>query len=152
MSPAPGHENDPVITGIGAITPLADSAPETWAGLIAGRSAVGPVTAFDASDLPVRIAAEIHGFDAEAALGPKRARRTARFSQLAIVAAREAVADAGITPADESERTAVVVNAALPGWPEIDHNEKLLLERGPGAMSPFFVPTTILNMAACEVR
>jgi 3-oxoacyl-[acyl-carrier-protein] synthase II len=151
VTPALSHDDDPVITGIGAITPLAHTAPETWDGLIAGRSGVGPVTRFDASDLPVRIAAEVRGFDPEAALGPKRSRRTARFSQLAIVAAREAVADAGITPSEESDRTAVIINAALPGWPEIDHNEKLMLERGPGAMSPYFVPTTILNMAACEV-
>ncbi len=145
------HVDDPVITGIGAITPLAHTAPETWAGLVAGRSGIGPVESFDASDLPVRIAGEVRGFDAEAALGPKRSRRTARFSQLAIVAAREAVADAGVTPAEESDRTAVIVNCAVAGWPETDHNEQLLFERGPGAMSPYFVPTTILNMAACEV-
>ena len=151
MSPAEHRRLDPVVTGIGAITPLAHTAPGTWAGLLAGRSGISAVESFDASDLPVRIAGEIHGFDAAAQLGPKRARRTARFSQLAIVAAREAVADAGLEPAVESERTAVIVNAAVAGWPETDHNERLLLERGPGAMTPYFVPSTILNMAACEV-
>ena len=151
MTATPGHAADPVITGIGALTPLGLSAPETWAGLVAGRSGVGPVTGFDASALPVRIAAEVRGFDPEAALGPKRTRRTARFSQLAIVAAREAVADAAFDPAEESARTAVVVNSALAGWPETGHHEQVMLERGPSAMSPYFVPTTILNMAACEV-
>ncbi len=154
MSARPDDRDDPVITGIGALTPLALSAPETWAGLVAGRSAVGPVQSFDASDLPVRIAAEIRGFDGETHLGHKRSRRTARFSQLAIVAAREAVDDAGIgadgDPFD-SERTAVIINSAVAGWPETDHNEQQLFERGPQAMSPYFVPTTILNMAACEV-
>jgi 3-oxoacyl-[acyl-carrier-protein] synthase II len=145
---------DPVITGIGAITPLAATAPGTWDGLVAGRSGIGPVESFDASDLPVRIAGEVHGFDPEAELGPKRTRRTARFSQLAIVAAREAVADAGMGVDDDrfdSERTAVIINSAVAGWPEVEHNERLLFERGPNAMSPYMVPTTILNMAACEV-
>jgi 3-oxoacyl-[acyl-carrier-protein] synthase II len=154
VSATADHSADPVITGIGAITPLASTAPETWEGLVAGRSGIGPVTLFDASDLPVRIAGEVRGFDAEAHLGPKRARRTARFSQLAIVAAREAVADAGLdarwSQAD-SARAAVIVNSALAGWPETDQNLELLHARGPGAMSPYFVPTTILNMAACEV-
>jgi 3-oxoacyl-[acyl-carrier-protein] synthase II len=146
--------NDPVITGIGAITPLGGSAPETWRGLVAGRSGVVPIESFDASQLPVRIAGEIRGFDAEAALGPKRARRTARFSQLAIVAAREAVADAGLSSpvaAPESERTAVVINSACAGTPETERNVRTLVARGPRDVSPYYVPSTILNMAACEV-
>ena len=150
MSPAPPR-NDPVVTGIGAITPLADNAPDTWSGLLAGRSGVRAIESFDASDLPTRIAGEIRGFDPEAHLGPKRARRTARFSQLAIVAAREAVADAAFDPSAEDERTAVIVNAAVAGWPETDHNLQQLFERGPTAMAPYFVASTILNMAACEV-
>ena len=150
MSPSPPR-NDPVVTGIGAITPLADNAPETWAGLVAGRSGVTAIESFDTSDIPVRVAGEIHGFDAEAHLGPKKARRTARFSQLAVVAAREAVADADVDPRAESDRTAVLLNAAVSGWPETDENIERLLEGGPREISPFFVPTTILNMAACEV-
>ena len=145
------RRSDPVVTGIGAVTPLADTAPETWAGLVAGRSGVTTIESFDASDLPVRIAGEIHDFDAEAHLGPKKARRTARFSQLAVVAAREAVADAGVDPVTESDRTAVLINAAVAGWPETDDNVTRLLQRGPREVSPYFVPTTIPNMAACEV-
>jgi 3-oxoacyl-[acyl-carrier-protein] synthase II len=140
-----------VVTGIGAITPLADSAPATWEGLVAGRSGISPIASFDASGLPTRIAGEIHGFDAEAALGPKRARRAARFSQLAIVAAREAVADAGLTPADEAERVAVIVNSACAGTPETERNIRNLVTKGPKDVSPYYVPSTILNMAACEV-
>ncbi len=146
--------NDPVVTGIGALTPLADNAPDTWAGLVAGCSGVTRIESFDASDLPVSVAGEIHGFDAEAHLGPKKARRTARFSQLAVVAAREAVADAGFaTGGDQfaSDRTAVIVNAAVGAPPEIEDNIQRLLERGPREISPFFVPTTITNMPACEV-
>ncbi|MGH2916007.1 MAG: beta-ketoacyl-[acyl-carrier-protein] synthase family protein [Solirubrobacteraceae bacterium] len=145
------HREDPVVTGLGAVTPLGASAPETWAGLVAGRSGIGPIDSFDASDLPVRIAGAIRGFDGEALLGHKRFRRSARFSQLAVAAAREAVADAGIEPAADAERTGVVVNAAVAGGPETERNVRALIERGPRELSPYFVPSTILNMAACEV-
>ena len=137
------------MTGIGALTPLGHTAPETWCGLVEGRSGIGPIEHFDASDLPVRIAGEIHGFDAVALLGTKRARRSARFSQLAIAAAREAVTDAGLQPAPD--RTGVVINAAVGGGPEAEENVRLRLERGPREVSPYYVPSTILNMAACEV-
>ena len=151
MTDARRRAPDPVVTGIGAITPLAHDAPGTWQGLIAGRSGVGPIESFDASDLPTRIAGEVRGFDAEALLGPKRARRSARFSQLATVAAREAVADAGLDVAAVSDRTAVIVNSAVAGWPEVDRNQRLLLEHGPSHVSPYYIPSTIPNMAACEV-
>jgi 3-oxoacyl-[acyl-carrier-protein] synthase II len=148
----PGRNRaDPVITGIGAITPLAHDAPGTWEGLLAGRSGVSRISSFDASDLAVQIAGEIRGFDAETSLGAKRARRSARFSQLATVAAREAVADAGVEIGPLADRTAVLINSAVAGWPESDRNQQLLLEQGPSHVSPYYVPSTILNMAACEV-
>jgi 3-oxoacyl-[acyl-carrier-protein] synthase II len=140
-----------VVTGLGAITPLADNAPATWEGLVAGRSGITPIESFDASGLPTRIAGEIHGFDAEAALGPKRARRAARFSQLAIVAAREAVADAGLDTTAAPDRTAVIVNSACAGTPETERNIRNLVTKGPKDVSPYYVASTILNMAACEV-
>jgi 3-oxoacyl-[acyl-carrier-protein] synthase II len=145
------QRSDPVVTGIGAITPLGLTAPDTWDGLVSGRSGISLIESFDASDLPVRIAGEVHGFDAEALLGPKRFRRSARFSQLAIAAAREAVADSGLDLSAESDRTGVVVNAAVAGGPETERNVRALVERGPRELSPYFVPSTILNMAACEV-
>ncbi len=142
---------DPVVTGIGALTPLGTSAPETWRGLVEGRSGITAIESFDASGLPVRIAGEIHGFDAEQVLGTKRARRSARFSQLAIAAAREAVIDAGLEVSAEADRTAVMINSAVAGGPETELNVRTLIERGPREVSPYFVPSTILNMAACEV-
>ena len=84
-------------------------------------------------------------------MGPKRFRRSARFSQLAIAAAREAVADAGLDTAAEADQIGVVVNAAVAGGPETERNVRALIERGPRDLSPYFVPSTILNMAACEV-
>jgi 3-oxoacyl-[acyl-carrier-protein] synthase II len=145
------QRDDPVVTGIGAITPLGDSAPATWEGLVAGRSGVTLIESFDASGLPTRIAGEVHGFDAEVALGPKRARRAARFSQLAIVAAREAVADAGLDTTAAPDRTAVIVNSACAGTPETERNIRNLVTKGPKDVSPYYVASTILNMAACEV-
>jgi 3-oxoacyl-[acyl-carrier-protein] synthase II len=149
-----GHDHDPVITGIGALTPLGLNTPDTWAGLLAGRSGVGPITLFDASALPVRIAGEVKGFDAEQLLGIKRARRSARFSQLAVAAAREALADAGVTVGGggvDAERIGVVVNTAVAGVPETETNVEALVADGPRAVSPYYVPSTIPNMAACEV-
>ena len=150
----PDPSEAPVVTGIGALTPLGLDVPTTWRGLVAGRSGISPIESFDASGLPTRIAGEIHDFDAEAALGPKRGRRAARFSQLAVVAAREAMADAGLgRDADrfDTDRAAVVVNSACAGTPETERNIRALIERGPRDVSPFYVPSTILNMAACEV-
>ncbi|MEA2283793.1 MAG: 3-oxoacyl-[acyl-carrier-protein] synthase [Solirubrobacteraceae bacterium] len=142
-----------VVTGLGALTPLGLDVPSTWDALLAGRSGIGPVTRFDASALPTRIAGEVDGFEPVALLGEKRARRTARFSQLAIAAAREAVADAGLEPGSSADpaRVGVVVNSAVGGLPETEREVELLGERGPRRVSPYFVASTIPNMPACEV-
>jgi 3-oxoacyl-[acyl-carrier-protein] synthase II len=142
---------DPVITGIGAITPLGLDAPSTWRALVEGRSGVGPLTRVDASDLPVRIAAEVRGFDGEAVMGTKRYRRSARFSHFAVAAAREAVADAGLDMAAVAERVGVVMNSAIGGLPETEQNIDAMDERGARAVSAYYVPMMIPNMAACEV-
>jgi 3-oxoacyl-[acyl-carrier-protein] synthase II len=148
---------DPVITGIGAITPLGNDAPTTWRRLVAGESGVGPITHFDASALPTRIAGEVKDFDAEALIGTKRFRRSARFSQLAIAAAREAFADAGLQPGAgiemlaDHERVGVVVNTAVTGIPETQVNVEGLASDGLRGVSPYYVPSMIPNMPACEV-
>ncbi len=142
---------DPVVTGIGALTPLGTSVPETWQGLVAGHSGIGPVTSFDASHLPVQIAGEVSGFDAERELGTKRFRRTARFTQLAIVAAREAVADAGLDVSEIHDRTGVLINNAVIALPEAEQNVRALVTEGPREVSSYFVPEMIANMPACEV-
>lgn len=146
--------SDPVVTGIGALTPLAQNAPDTWAGLVAGRSGITAIDGIDMDGVPVRVAGQIHGFDAEGHLGPKKFRRTARFAQLAIVAAREAVADAGLGAAGdplEPDRTGVVINSAVSGWPEIEFNVLRMRDHGPRELSPFLISTAIPNMPACEV-
>ncbi len=150
MSPT-NPDTDPVITGIGAVTPLALDAPATWRGLVEGASGVRPISAFDASGLPVRIAGEVQGFDPDRVMGTKRARRSARFTQLAVLAAREAVADADLSIEHDRERIGVVVNTAVAGVPETQANVEALIAKGPRAVSAYYVPSTIPNMAACEV-
>ena len=142
---------DPVVTGLGALTPVGLDALSTWEALVGGRSGIGPITQFDASGLATRIAGEVSGFDAVEALGAKRAHRTARFSQLAIVAAREAVADAGLDVAAAADRVGVAIGSAVAGTPETERNVRALVGEGPRAVSPFYVASTILNMASCEV-
>jgi 3-oxoacyl-[acyl-carrier-protein] synthase II len=142
---------DPVVTGLGALTPLGLDVASMWSGLVDGRSGIGPITSFDASALPTQIAGEVHGFDAEQLLGTKRARRTARFSQLAVAAAREAAADAGLDVAASPDRVGVVINSAVAGVPETQRAIEALIKDGPRAVSAFYVPMTIANMAACEV-
>lgn len=142
----------PVITGIGALTPVGLSAPDTWAGLIAGRSGVGPVTRFDASPYPVRIAAEVAGFDPLAVMNRKQARRTARFAQLAVAASHEALRDArlDVTP-DNRDRIGVSIATALGGIDVIDVEAPHLYGGRPDRVSPFLLPMLIGNMAASAV-
>jgi 3-oxoacyl-[acyl-carrier-protein] synthase II len=139
------------VTGLGALTPVGLDAPSTWRALVGGQSGIGPITHFDASGLATRIAGEVDGFDPVETLGAKRAHRTARFSQLAIAAAREAVADAGLDVEPIADKVGVAVGCAVAGTPETEANVRSLLEDGPRAVSPFYVASTILNMAACEV-
>ncbi len=99
-----------VVTGMGALSPVGNTAPATWEAFLAGRSGAAPVTQFDASRYNSRIAAEVKGFSPADHLDPKEARRMARCSQFAVVAAREAVADAGLDLASEDrERVAVAI-------------------------------------------
>jgi 3-oxoacyl-[acyl-carrier-protein] synthase II len=105
-----------VVTGMGAVTPVGNTAPETWQSLVAGRSGTGPVTLFDPSLYATRIAAEIKGFDASAYLDPKEARRMARCSQIAIVAGREAAMDAGLDwDKEDRERIGVILGTGIGG-------------------------------------
>jgi len=141
-----------VVTGLGAVTPVGLTAPATWDALVAGRSGIAEITQFDASGLPTRIAGEVDGFDPVVLLGEKRARRSARFSQLAIAAAREAVADAALEiDPERSDGVGVVINNAVAGVPETEHEVEALAARGPRRVSPYYVAATIPNMPACEV-
>lgn len=141
-----------VVTGIGAVTPLGESAAAFWEGLTAGRSGVGPMTLADPTDYPCRIAGEVSGFDPERYVEKREARRLARFSQLAIAATAEAMAGAGLSAANvDAERMGVYLGNGNGGFPTIDESMRVLVERGGMRMSPFFFPMILPNMAAANV-
>lgn len=140
-----------VITGMGAVTPLGNTWPQTWAALQDGRSGVGPITAFDAAGFPTRIAAEVKGFDAAGILPVKRLHRTSRAAQLAVAAAREAVADAGLGTSLDEMDAGIIINSAVSGYPEIQDATRLFDRDGLRPVSPAFVAASLTNMPACEV-
>ena len=141
-----------VVTGIGAVTPLGESVAAFWEGLTAGRSGVGPMTLADPTDYPCRIAGEVSGFDPERYVEKREARRLARFSQLAIAATAEAMANAGLSAANvDAERMGVYLGNGNGGFPTIDESMRVLVERGGMRMSPFFFPMILPNMAGANV-
>ena len=140
-----------VITGLGAITPLGTTWTQTWAGLTSGHSGVDRISHFDPSPFSTQIAAEVKGFDPEASLSVKQIRRMSRASMLAVVAAREAVADAGLDPEFDGVDAAVVMNSAVSGFTEVQDATRLLDAGQARRISPRFVPSALTNMPACEI-
>jgi 3-oxoacyl-[acyl-carrier-protein] synthase II len=139
-----------VITGLGAITPIGNDARSTWEAAVAGRSGVGFIETFDASGFPVRIAAEVKGFDPGGLVPAKEARRLERNVLLAVGAATEAWADAGIEEFDSS-RVGILVGSAIGGVPGILANHETLLERGPDRVSPLFLPNVLVDSASGQI-
>jgi 3-oxoacyl-[acyl-carrier-protein] synthase II len=141
-----------VITGIGVISPLGLDAPSTWRALLAGQSGVGPITRFDATDYPCRIAAEVRGFDPEDHLERKEARKMDTFSHYAIAASREAIDDARLViDAANADRVGVCIGSGIGGLGLLERTHRDLLDRGPRRISPFFIPGMIVNLAAGQV-
>lgn len=156
-----------VITGIGCITPLAQGREITWSRLIAGRSGAGPITQFDASDMSVRFAAsvpringtggggpDIEGsFDPDKTMSAKERRRVDDFILYAMAAADEAVLDSGWRPQDEEarRRTGVMIGSGIGGLATIAETALQLEREGPRRVSPFFVPSALINLASGQV-
>jgi len=138
------------ITGFGAVTPVGLDAPSTWEAAVAGRSGVGWIESFDASGYPVRIAAEATGFDPSALIPPKEARRMDRNVLLAVAAAHEAWADAGLEDVDPA-RVAILVGSAIGGIGTIAEQHRVFLERGPDRVSPFFIPSALVDTASGQI-
>lgn len=141
-----------VVTGVGCVSPLALTAEGTWSLVREGRSGVGPITLFDASTYPVRIAGEVKGFDPLVCLDRKEARKMDRFIQFAMAAATEAVESSGIKIGPENaERVGVSIGSGIGGLATIEEQHKILLERGCSRVSPFFIVGIIINLASGHV-
>jgi beta-ketoacyl-acyl-carrier-protein synthase II len=138
------------ITGLGAITPIGNDARSTWEAAVAGRSGVRFIEAFDAGGFPVRIAAEVKGFEPGDVVPPKEARRLERNVLLAVAAASEAWTDAAIEEFDPS-RVGILVGSAIGGVPGILANHETLLERGPDRVSPHFLQNVLVDSASGQI-
>jgi 3-oxoacyl-[acyl-carrier-protein] synthase II len=139
-----------VVTGIGPVTPVGTGVEEFWTGLTTGRNGIGPIERFDASDLPVHLAGDVRDFDPSAWMDAKEIRRTDRFVHYAIASAKLAWQDAG-TPEIPSERAAIVFSTGIGGIETLLRQHSVLLEKGPGRVSPFMVPALMANAAAGHI-
>src|SRR4026209_1899318 len=139
-----------VVPGRGALTPLGLDAQSTWDAAVSGRSGVDWIRGFDASDFPVRIATEVTGFEAEAIVGGKDARRLERNVVLAVAAAREAWADAGVADVDPA-RAGVLVGSAIGGVIGVMAQNDVLRERGHTRVSPWFLPNVLVDSASGQI-
>lgn len=137
------------ITGIGVVSPIGTGRDRFWASLVEGRSGVGPITRFDAAAFTTRIAAEVRDFDPTAWMDRKEARRNDRFVQFAYAAARMALEDGNfrLTP-QNATRVGVLIGSGIGGAETWEEQHRNLIERGPGRVSPFFIPMIIINMAS----
>ncbi len=141
-----------VITGLGAVTPLGLTAPESWRAAREGVCGIGPITQFDPAGMKVQLAAEVKGFDPEALFGKPETKRMGRFTQFALAAAREALADSGFQVENsDPRRCGVIVSSGIGGIGITEEEHDRGLARGWDRVSPFFIPTGICNMAAGRV-
>ena len=141
-----------VITGMGAVTPLGNDVKSFWEGIKSGKNGVSRVTQFDASDLKTQIAAEVKDFEPTDYIDKKEARKMDRFTQLAMVAASEAVADSGLDMEKEDPwRVGVITGSGIGGIGTFEQQHTALMERGPGRVSPFFIPMMIGNIAPAQI-
>ena len=141
-----------VITGMGCVSPLGNNVQSTWETAVAGKSGVGPITLFDAKDFETRFAAEVKGFDPVALFGRKEARRMDRYTQFAVAATREALADAHLEINDENrERIGVYIGTGIGGISTLLAEVEVFREKGPRRVSPFLVPMMLPDTAGAQV-
>ncbi len=145
-------KNRVVITGMGSITPVGNDVNTFWNSIKDGKCGIDKITAFDASDYKVELAAEVKDFDVTKYIDKREARRLDKFSQFAMVATDEAMKDAGLNEGSfNNERFGVIVGSGIGGIATIEEQHKKLMEKGPGRISPFFIPMIISNMAAGNI-
>ena len=136
-----------VVTGLGVISPVGNTVTEAWSNLIAGKSGIGPITRFDASNFASRIAGEVKDFDVSAYLSPKEARRMDVFIHYGMAAGIQAIRDSGIEVTEaNADRIGINIGSGIGGLPMIEETHNDFLGGGPRKISPFFIPGTIINM------
>src|SRR5438874_524224 len=140
-----------VVTGLGAVTPIGADAPSTWRAAVAGESGIDFIRSFDASEFPVRIAAEVKDFDPTQVAAPKDARRLDRNVLLSLGAAQEAVADAGLDGAYSADRVGILFGSAIGGVGEIVAQADVLRERGADRVTPTFIPSVLVDTASGQL-
>jgi 3-oxoacyl-[acyl-carrier-protein] synthase II len=145
-----------VVTGLGCVSPVGNTVDEAWSNLLAGKSGIDLITRFDASAFSCKIAGEVRNLDLDSYIAPKEARAMDTFIHYGIVAAAQAVADAGLKTGDaltddEAVRIGCVIGSGIGGLPMIEGMHTEYVNRGPRRISPFFVPATIINMTAGHV-
>jgi 3-oxoacyl-[acyl-carrier-protein] synthase II len=141
-----------VVTGVGLVSPLGVGTAVNWRALLAGESGIGPITRFDTSEYPSRIAGEVKGFNPLDYVDKKEVKKSDTFIHYALAASRFALEDSGLK-IDEgnADRVGVVIGSGIGGLPLIEATHKTLLEKGPSRVSPFFIPGQIVNLAAGQV-
>ena len=141
-----------VITGMGILSPLGNDLASSWDGVIAGRSGIGPITHFDASAFPTRISGEVRDFDASKWIAPKDVKKMDPFVHYGVAASMMAIQDAGLEiSGEDAERIGVAIGAGIGGLKGIEETTLKYHEGGPRKISPFYVPSTIINMIAGQV-
>jgi 3-oxoacyl-[acyl-carrier-protein] synthase II len=141
-----------VVTGLGIVSPVGNDIPTAWENILAGRSGIGPVTKFDASSFPTRIAGEVKGFDVSAYMQPKEARHFDTFIHYGVAAGVQAIRDSGLEVSEaNADRIGVVIGSGIGGLPMIEDTHSELTSRGVRRVSPFFVPGSIVNMISGQL-
>ncbi len=141
-----------VVTGLATITPLGNDLETSWSHLIQGKSGIAPITLFDCSDFPTRIAGELKDFQPQEIIPPKQRKRMDRFTQIAVVAAHQLLENAAFTVSEhEAARCGVILGCGLGGLKTIEDFHSRLLTRGPNKVSPFYIPELIANMSAGQI-
>jgi 3-oxoacyl-[acyl-carrier-protein] synthase II len=139
-----------VVTGMGAITPVGNDVATTWRSLIEGKSGTAPITKFDASNFPVRFAAEVKGFNPLDYMERKEAKRADQYTQYAVAASRQAMTDADLVQRNgmDPDRIGVIIGSGIGGLKSFEEQHDVYRERGVGKISPFFIPMFIADIAA----
>ncbi len=141
--------NRVVITGLGVISPVGNNTTAFWDSIINGKSGAGPITFFDPTNFPTKIASEVKGFDPSGCINPKELKRMERFIQFAICASKMAIQDAGLDLEKEDKNTiGVLVGSGIGGLPIMEEQMRVLIEKGPSKVTPFFIPMLIPGMAS----